>query len=230
MSCRSTEVNCNGISPLWPVAPEVENLLEIIAIKRACCKVGVEKVEAGAEGAVIALRGNRFASSAGLVELIQRNAGTLNRRRPTIASAGQDRPHRQTRGRHGVAAAEPRSGQAAGGEKRLIPDQLTICIEFRNSTTPRKCRSLTVTTTQLFAAAVAAMIISIGLRGRPTAVPAAMVRAHSMAARSSKGRTRPEKSAAGPSVPINHASKFRRRRQKPSRAHRAISQQWSGSR
>jgi hypothetical protein len=177
MSCRSTEVNCNGISPLWPVAPEVENLLEIIAIKRACCKAGVEKVEAGPKGAVIALRGNRFASSAGLVELIQRNAGTLNRRRPTIASAGQDRPHRQTRGRHGVAAAEPRSGQAAGGEKRLIPDQLTICIEFRNSTTPRKCRSLTVTTTQLFAAAVAAMIISIGLRGRPTAVPAAMVRA-----------------------------------------------------
>src|SRR5262245_30122116 len=38
---------------------------------------GVERVEAGPKGAVIALRGNRFANPSGLVELIQRNAGTL---------------------------------------------------------------------------------------------------------------------------------------------------------
>jgi transcription-repair coupling factor (superfamily II helicase) len=60
--------------------PEVENLLQIIAIKRDCREAGVERVEAGPKGAVIALRGNRFANPAGLVELIQKNAGTLRLR------------------------------------------------------------------------------------------------------------------------------------------------------
>ena len=39
-----------------------------------------EKLEAGPKGAVISLRDNRFANPAGLVELIQRNAGTLKLR------------------------------------------------------------------------------------------------------------------------------------------------------
>src|ERR1044071_4346590 len=60
--------------------PEVENLLQIIAIKRACREAGVERVEAGPKGAVVTLRGNRFANPAGLVELIQKKAGTLRLR------------------------------------------------------------------------------------------------------------------------------------------------------
>jgi transcription-repair coupling factor (superfamily II helicase) len=68
------------IDRFGPLPPEVENLLEIIAIKRACREAGVERVEAGPKGAVIALRGNRFANPAGLVELIQRHAGTLKLR------------------------------------------------------------------------------------------------------------------------------------------------------
>jgi transcription-repair coupling factor (superfamily II helicase) len=59
---------------------EVENLLEIIAIKRYCREAGIEKLEAGPKGAVISLRDNRFANLAGLVDLIQRNAGTLRLR------------------------------------------------------------------------------------------------------------------------------------------------------
>ena len=59
---------------------EVENLLKIIAIKRWCRDAGVERVEAGPKGAVITLRGNRFANPAGLVELIQKHAGTLRLR------------------------------------------------------------------------------------------------------------------------------------------------------
>jgi transcription-repair coupling factor (superfamily II helicase) len=59
---------------------EVENLLQIIAIKRACRAAGIERVEAGPKGAVITLRGNRFANPAGLVELIQKHAGTLRLR------------------------------------------------------------------------------------------------------------------------------------------------------
>src|SRR5215831_10211100 len=60
--------------------PEVENLLEIIAIKRSCREAGIEKLEAGPKGAVISLRENRFANPAGLVDLIQRHAGTLKLR------------------------------------------------------------------------------------------------------------------------------------------------------
>ncbi|MBX6367348.1 MAG: transcription-repair coupling factor [Rhodospirillales bacterium] len=60
--------------------PEVENLLEIIAIKRLCVAAGVEKVEAGPKGAVIAFRHNRFANPAGLVDFIQRNKGTAKLR------------------------------------------------------------------------------------------------------------------------------------------------------
>jgi transcription-repair coupling factor (superfamily II helicase) len=60
--------------------PEVENLLEIIAIKRSCREAGVEKLEAGPKGAVISLRDNRFANPAGLVDLIQRHASTLKLR------------------------------------------------------------------------------------------------------------------------------------------------------
>jgi len=68
------------IDRFGPLPPEVENLLQIIAIKRYCREAGVERVEAGPKGAVIALRNNRFANPAGLVELIQRHAGTLRLR------------------------------------------------------------------------------------------------------------------------------------------------------
>ena len=59
---------------------EVETLLQIIAIKGWCREAGVERVEAGPKGAVITLRGNRFANPSGLVELIQKHAGTLRLR------------------------------------------------------------------------------------------------------------------------------------------------------
>src|SRR5205814_9808934 len=54
--------------------PEVENLLQIIAIKRSCRDAGIERVEAGPKGAVVTLRGNRFANPARLVELIHKHA------------------------------------------------------------------------------------------------------------------------------------------------------------
>jgi transcription-repair coupling factor (superfamily II helicase) len=68
------------IDRFGPLPPEVENLLQIIAIKRDCREAGVERVEAGPKGAVVTLRGNRFANPAGLVELIQKHAGTLRLR------------------------------------------------------------------------------------------------------------------------------------------------------
>ena len=68
------------IDRFGPLPPEVENLLQIIAIKRYCRDAGAERVEAGPKGAVVTLRGNRFDNPAGLVELIQKHAGTLKLR------------------------------------------------------------------------------------------------------------------------------------------------------
>jgi transcription-repair coupling factor (superfamily II helicase) len=55
---------------------EVSNLLEIIAIKRFCRLAGVEKVDAGPKGAVIALRHNTFARPEKLIDYVSRQRGT----------------------------------------------------------------------------------------------------------------------------------------------------------
>ena len=68
------------IDRFGPLPAEVDNLLEIIAIKRLCRDAGVEKVEAGPKGAVLAFRGNRFANPAGLVAFLQEQAGTAKLR------------------------------------------------------------------------------------------------------------------------------------------------------
>ncbi|HEX3883741.1 MAG TPA: transcription-repair coupling factor, partial [Stellaceae bacterium] len=68
------------IDRFGPLPGEVENLLQIIAIKRYCREAGVEKVDAGPKGAVIALRNNRFANPAGLVDLIQKYPGAMRLR------------------------------------------------------------------------------------------------------------------------------------------------------
>jgi transcription-repair coupling factor (superfamily II helicase) len=60
--------------------PEVDNLLEIIAIKRLCRDAGVEKVDAGEKGASITFHANRFANPAGLVAFLQENANTAKLR------------------------------------------------------------------------------------------------------------------------------------------------------
>jgi len=54
--------------------PEVQNLLEIVAIKRLCRAAGVEKIDAGPKGAVISFRDNRFAKPDNLITFITRQA------------------------------------------------------------------------------------------------------------------------------------------------------------
>ncbi len=56
--------------------PEVENLLEVVAIKALCKQAGIEKVDSGPKGAVVTLRGNVFANPAGLVQFISRAGGS----------------------------------------------------------------------------------------------------------------------------------------------------------
>ncbi|MBF0168094.1 MAG: hypothetical protein HQL45_10730, partial [Alphaproteobacteria bacterium] len=63
-----------------PMPLEVENLLNIVAIKIACRQAGIDKLEAGPKGAVIAFRNNVYANPAGLVDLISRQVGTIKLR------------------------------------------------------------------------------------------------------------------------------------------------------
>ncbi|WP_185961499.1 transcription-repair coupling factor [Telmatospirillum sp. J64-1] len=60
--------------------PEVENLLEIVAIKAKCRLAGVEKIDAGPKGAVVTFRNNSFANPAGLVQFIAQQVGTVKLR------------------------------------------------------------------------------------------------------------------------------------------------------
>lgn len=63
-----------------PLPAEVENLMEIIAIKTLCRRANVEKIEAGPKGAVVTLKNNRFPNPAGLVKFIAQNSGTAKLR------------------------------------------------------------------------------------------------------------------------------------------------------
>lgn len=50
-----------------PLPAEVENLLQVVALKRGCREAGVERLEAGPKGMVFAFRGNLFRNPGGLI-------------------------------------------------------------------------------------------------------------------------------------------------------------------
>jgi transcription-repair coupling factor (superfamily II helicase) len=56
---------------------EVENLLETVALKRACREAGVEKLDAGPKGMVLSFRKNEFNNPGGLIAWISSRGGTL---------------------------------------------------------------------------------------------------------------------------------------------------------
>ncbi|MBM3522604.1 MAG: transcription-repair coupling factor, partial [Alphaproteobacteria bacterium] len=57
--------------------PEAENLLEVVAVKQLCRKAGVEKIDAGPKGVVVAFRHNRFARPERLIQYITRDAASM---------------------------------------------------------------------------------------------------------------------------------------------------------
>nr|WP_255568779.1 transcription-repair coupling factor [Neoroseomonas alba] len=63
-----------------PLPPEVENLLQVVAIKRLCRDAGVEKLDAGPKGIVLSFRGNRFADPAGLIGWVTARKGEVKLR------------------------------------------------------------------------------------------------------------------------------------------------------
>jgi transcription-repair coupling factor (superfamily II helicase) len=95
---------------------EVDNLLEIIAIKRLCRDAGVAKIEAGPKGALVAFYQDRFANPLGLIRFIEEN-GTTARVRPDqklVIARNWDAPADRLRGINGllrrlaeIAAAPP---------------------------------------------------------------------------------------------------------------------------
>ncbi|HEX4111875.1 MAG TPA: TRCF domain-containing protein, partial [Stellaceae bacterium] len=60
--------------------PEVDNLLNTIAIKQLCRRAGVQKLDAGPKGVVLQFRNERFANPAGLVQFLQSQSNTARLR------------------------------------------------------------------------------------------------------------------------------------------------------
>ncbi|HTZ71795.1 MAG TPA: transcription-repair coupling factor [Acetobacteraceae bacterium] len=60
--------------------PEVENLLEVVSLKRACRAANVEKLEAGPKGMSFAFRANNFSNPAGLAAWLGTTKGRIRLR------------------------------------------------------------------------------------------------------------------------------------------------------
>lgn len=63
------------IDRFGPLPGEAENLLEIVGIKKLCKDAGIEKIDAGPKGAIIAFRGDQFSNPAGFVEFLTDQKG-----------------------------------------------------------------------------------------------------------------------------------------------------------
>ncbi|WP_297443806.1 transcription-repair coupling factor [Acidocella sp.] len=63
-----------------PLPSEVENLLAVVGLKRACRAANVEKIEAGPKGMVVSFRKHDFANPAGLIQWIGTKGGLVKLR------------------------------------------------------------------------------------------------------------------------------------------------------
>jgi transcription-repair coupling factor (superfamily II helicase) len=63
-----------------PLPEEVDNLLQVMTLKRVCREAGVEKLDAGPKGMVLTFRGNSFSNPGGLIPWIGSRAGAIRLR------------------------------------------------------------------------------------------------------------------------------------------------------
>jgi transcription-repair coupling factor (superfamily II helicase) len=63
-----------------PLPEEVDNLLQVMTLKRICREAGVEKLDAGPKGMVLSFRGNSFSNVAGLIPWIGSRGGAVKLR------------------------------------------------------------------------------------------------------------------------------------------------------
>ena len=68
------------IDRFGPIPEEVENLLQVMTIKQLCRDAGVEKLDAGPKGAIIAFHNDSFARPESLIGFIQSQAGRVKLR------------------------------------------------------------------------------------------------------------------------------------------------------
>ena len=68
------------IDRFGPIPEEVENLLQVMAIKQLCRDAGVEKLDAGPKGAILAFHQDSFARPEALIGFIQSQAGRVKLR------------------------------------------------------------------------------------------------------------------------------------------------------
>jgi len=68
------------IDRFGPLPTEVENLLQVVAIKQLCKDAGIDKVEAGPKGAVLSFRDNRFARPEKLIAFIGNRQNVISLR------------------------------------------------------------------------------------------------------------------------------------------------------
>ena len=68
------------IDRFGPLPLEVENLIEVIAIKQLCRRAGIEKLDAGPKGMVLSFRDNQFANPGGLIGYLQERAPAIKLR------------------------------------------------------------------------------------------------------------------------------------------------------
>ena len=78
-----------------PLPPEVTNLLEVVTLKRMCRESGVEKLEAGPKGMVVAFRGNQFRNPAGLITWLGQRKDQIRLRPDHKLSVVRDMPLRE---------------------------------------------------------------------------------------------------------------------------------------
>jgi transcription-repair coupling factor (superfamily II helicase) len=83
-----------------PMPDEVKMLIEIVAIKALCRAANIAKFEAGAKGAVIAFRDNRFDNPDGLISWIAKEGSTARVRpdQSLVVLRGWDRMEPRLKG------------------------------------------------------------------------------------------------------------------------------------
>lgn len=93
------------IDRFGPIPPEVENLLKLTSIKALCKKAGIESLEAGPKGVVVAFRGNTPPNPEGVISLIAQKAGTMRIRpdQKLFYTRAYNTPIQRLTGAHGIA-------------------------------------------------------------------------------------------------------------------------------
>jgi transcription-repair coupling factor (superfamily II helicase) len=84
--------------------PEVENLLQVITIKKLCRAAGVDKIEVGPKGAIVGFRENKFANPEKLIGFITRKADVVKLRpdHKLVFMRAWDEPQQRLKGVGGL--------------------------------------------------------------------------------------------------------------------------------